>query len=224
MTDLMEVKMVDFDDGGEPQGRLMLWTVIAGLALIMTLGAVAGFFAQMDADGKSAFGTVGIVAMGLFATTIAGLAYVVWRNMGKMNKNAAAMTRRDRLNNKILLVFGAAGGAIGLVLAFTGDMSTQNPNAFSSDPIPAIVAVILAVVIGLIMPLLSYYWHLKVVDEQEEAAYRAGALIAMYAFWFTAPTWWLLWRGGLLPAPDGIALYMMTIVTALIVWLWKKYG
>jgi hypothetical protein len=73
------------------------------------------------------------------------------------------------------------------------------------------------------MPLMSWYWHARVIDELEADAYRSGAMLAMYAFWIVAPVWWLLWRGGMLPAPDGVALYLMTTFVALIIWFWKKY-
>lgn len=85
------------------------------------------------------------------------------------------------------------------------------------------LAIIMSVAIGVFMPAVTFYWHKNLVDEQEEAAYRFGALIAMCAFWFIAPVWWFLWRGGMLPEIDRIALYFITIFVALIVWFWKKY-
>ncbi|MFN3451451.1 MAG: hypothetical protein ACK4ZE_04775, partial [Sphingorhabdus sp.] len=119
---------------------------------------------------------------------------------------------------------GIFGGIIGLTLALSGNMDgISEPNVLANGPISPVLAVILAVAIGIVMPAITYYWHKHVVDEQEDAAYRAGALIAIYAFWFVAPVWWLLWRGGILPAPNGMALYLMTAFIALIVWSWKKY-
>ena len=141
----------------------------------------------------------------------------------KIKLSGDPLSRREKLNNRILIGCGIFGGLVALILLISGDVSAQNPNILSSDPISPVVAIILAIASGVLLPLLSWYWHAKVVDEQEEAAYRTGALIAIYAFWYIAPTWWLLWRGGILPAPDGIALYMMTTFIALFVWFWKKY-
>jgi hypothetical protein len=93
----------------------------------------------------------------------------------------------------------------------------------SNTAMPPVLAIILSIAIGVILPAITLYWHKRVVDEQEEAAYRVGVLIAIYAFWFIAPVWWFLWRGGMLPQPDGIALYVMTMFVALIVWFRKKY-
>jgi hypothetical protein len=101
--------------------------------------------------------------------------------------------------------------------------SGEAPSIFASVPIEPWVAVLLAAIVGIGMPILSWYWHARVIDEQEADAYRSGALIAIYAFWIVAPVWWLLWRGGMLPAPDGVALYLMTTFVALIIWFWKKY-
>ena len=128
------------------------------------------------------------------------------------------------MNNRIIWGYGIFGGIIGLTLALTGNMEAANePSPFASGPMSPMLAVILAVAIGVVLPAITFYWHKHVVDEQEDAAYRAGALIAIYAFWFVAPVWWFLWRGGILPQPDGVALYFMTAFIALIVWFWKKY-
>ena len=133
------------------------------------------------------------------------------------------MSRREQLNNRVIWGCGLVGGFIGLTLAFADTMGANDGNIFGNGALPPVVAIILSVVIGVVLPAVTFYWHKHVVDEQEDAAYRAGALIAIYAFWFVAPVWWLLWRGGVVPSPNGVALYLMTTFVALIVWSWKKY-
>ena len=223
MTNLTEADMMDRDEIAGSNGRRVLWMIVATFGIIMTGGAIAGFLAEMKSQGNNPLSQSGMIALAVFTAIIGGLAFTIWRNAQKIKLSADPLSRREKLNNRILIGCGIFGGLVALILLISGDVSAQNPNILSSDPISPVVAIILAIAIGVLLPLLSWYWHAKVVDEQEEAAYRTGALIAIYAFWYIAPTWWLLWRGGILPAPDGIALYMMTTFIALFVWFWKKY-
>ena len=223
MTNLVEAKMVDGDEIAGNNARRVLWVMVAGFGIIMTGGAIAGFLAAMNSQNNDPLSAAGMAVLTVFIGIILGLAYSIWRNVQKMKLSSDPLSRREKLNNRILIGCGIFGGLVALLLSISGDFSAQNPNAFSNDPISPTIAIILAVAIGVLLPILSWYWHARVVDEQEEAAYRTGALFAIYAFWFVAPSWWLLWRGGILPAPDGAALYMMTTFIALIVWFWKKY-
>jgi Kef-type K+ transport system membrane component KefB len=196
---------------------------VAGLGIVMTAGAIAGFLAEHQTNGGSALSVTAISALTTFAAIIICLAYAIWRNARMLKLSGELMTRRDKLYNRILAACAVSGGLIGLVLVISGDLSTQNPDMFSSDPISPAAAIGLAFLIGILLPLLSWYWHMRVIDEQEAQAYRSGALMAMYAFWFIAPIWWLLWRGGFVAEPNGIALYLMTTFIALIVWFREKY-
>jgi hypothetical protein len=223
MTDLTEVGMTDRDEGAASNGRRVLLMMLAGLGIIMTGGAIVGFLAAHNEDGGGALSVAGVIALGTFVAIIGGLAYSIWRNAQNLKQSGDPLTRRERLNNRIVAGSGVFGALLALVLAMAGDINAGNPDIFSDGPISPVIAIIVAFTFGVLAPLLSWYWHARVIDEQEDAAYRSGALLAIYAFWFVAPVWWFLWRGGILPAPDGVALYMMTTFIALIVWFWKKY-
>lgn len=223
MTNLTEAKIMQDEDNAPSNGRRMLWIIIASLGVIMTSGAIAGFLSEMQAQGDGTMDGTSFIVLGVFVAIIGGLAFIIWNLTQKMRTSGEKIPRREKLNNKILIGCGIFGGIIGLTLAMSENYAANETVLFGSSALPPIVAIILAAAIGIFMPVVSYYWHKNVVDELEEAAYRAGALFAMYAFWFVAPVWWLLWRGGILPSPDGGALYMMTMFVALIVWGWKKY-
>jgi hypothetical protein len=77
--------------------------------------------------------------------------------------------------------------------------------------------------IGLLLPAVSIYWHRHATDEVEADAYKTGALYALNVYMIGAPVWWFLWRGGLAPAPDGIAIYFITVATVGVIWLYRKY-
>lgn len=134
-------------------------------------------------------------------------------------------TPRERRSNAILLGAALLGVAIAIALALSG--SATGPHRLSDNilhaAIPPVLAMILAIVVAIIVPLLSEYWARKVADEQEMSAVRDGAYFAFYVYGCGAPAWWLLSRGGLAPAPDGIIIYYATILVFSVVWLWKKY-
>ncbi|RHW17330.1 hypothetical protein D1610_10140 [Sphingomonas gilva] len=179
---------------------------------------IAGIIVGHAEKGGGAMSTTLIALLAGVSLFAALCIYVSYRGLRSMSplKEAAP---RDRRNVVTLAVAGALGGVIAIVMLMAG----TSPSIFNDDPIPAGYAIALALLIGVPAPLISIYWHLRVADEQEAAAYNKGALLAIYAYWIGAPVWWLLWRGGLLPAPDGIAIYFCTIVAAGVVWLWLKY-
>lgn len=222
MTNLTESAMVDANDQGSNTQRA-LWMILCGLGIVMLLGAIAGFLAQHNEQGGGALSSTGLIVLGVFVSVILVLAFAIWKLFQQVRQSGERVPRREMLYNRILIGCGLFGGIIGVVLAATDTLGAEEATLFASGPIPPLMAVILSVAIGIIFPAISIYWHKHVVDEQEEAAYRSGALIAIYAFWYIAPVWWLLWRGGMLPAPNGVALYLMTTFVALIVWFWKKY-
>lgn len=223
MTDLTEFKMVEPIDDDASGGRSILWIMLSSLGIVMTAGAIAGFLAEHQSQGGGSIDTSGIIVLSVFAAIIAGLSYAIWRNGSKMKGRGGRLSRREKLNQRIILFSGLLGGAIAIALMASSTAEFGDPTVFSEAPIKPWMAILLSLIVGVGMPVLSVYWHNRVIDEQEADAYRSGALIAIYVFWIGAPVWWLLWRGGMVPAPDGITIYLITTFTALIVWFWKKY-
>jgi hypothetical protein len=209
------------DDGpavGGQIARVALMILAAGGALF-GIGVTAGLIAaHVDHGGGVTLEMTGLVAGALLFAAACG--YALWRLYRTAHAAAGAPTTRERRNRTVLIACGAMGGVIGLVLAMAG----PSPFAtFSNEPISPTLALLLAVPIAVVLPIVSIYWHRHVVDEQEAAAYNLGALIGVSAYFIGAPVWWLLWRGGLLPAPDGILIYFTTIAVTGLVWIWAKY-
>lgn len=223
MTNLTETNMTKLEEGRGSNARRVLWIALAGLGTIFMSGAIIGFLSQHQADGGGAMSAIAFGILALFIMMTGALAFIIWHNIRQLNASGEQMTTRERLNNRIIVAFSIVGGLIGIIVAISGNFGSQPTEIFSNGPISPVVAIGLAVVIGLLLPPASWYWHMRVIDEQEAQAYRSGTLLALYAFWIVAPIWWLLWRGGLVPAPDGVALYLMTTFIALIVWLYEKY-
>ena len=227
MTNLKETNMIDRDEIAGSNGHRTMWVIVSGLGIVMTAGAVAGYLAAHEAQGGGALGTAGIVTLCGFAAIIIGLAYAIWRNVSNMKASNEGLTRREKLNRKIVWGCGLAGGAIGLFLAFyetsVGNSDTGPALIFADSPMPPVIALILAFFWAVIMPIIAWFWHKRAIDEQEASAYRDGGYYAAYAFMIGAPTWWMLWRGGLAPEPDGVAIFMLFASLWTAVWFWKKY-
>ncbi len=227
MTNFMEAPMAKVENEGS-NGRRVLWMTVAGIGIVFTAGAIAGFMSEHQADDGGAMGGFALAVIGGFFAIIAGLAYAIWRNAKKLKASGEPMSKREKLNRNIILACGFLGGVMGAVVAMTGIANIPDNGA---DPLsilltgPMPVAVILPLVFfwGVIMPVIAWFWHTRAIDEQEASAYRDGGYYAAYAYLILAPVWWLLWRGGLLPEPDGVAIFLTFSLVWSAVWFWKKY-
>lgn len=131
-----------------------------------------------------------------------------------------------RANHALLAICGFLGGMVGLALAVSaltsGGDKADVADTMITGPLPAWVAVALALVWGVLLPIISWRWE-RVVDEHEREAYRQGAVAGFYMIGIGAPGWWLLARGGLVPPVDPIGLYIAVLSVTGAVWLWHKY-
>jgi hypothetical protein len=223
MTDLTESTMTEPTNDHGSNGRYILWMMVSGLGIVMTSGAVAGYLAKHYENGGGPLGTAGTIVMIVFAAIIGSLIYVLWRNGIKIRASSERLGRREKLNQRVMVGSGLLGAMIAIALLASSTLSGNEPSMFANTPIEPWLAILLAAIVGIGVPILSWYWHHRIIDEQEADAYRSGALIAAYVYWILAPTWWLLWRGRLVPSPDGVAIYMITMVVATAIWFSKKY-
>ena len=215
--------MFNADDDTGRNALRILGMILCGFGIIMLLGAITGFLSAHLEEGGGQLNIAGYAILAAFISVTLVLAFAIWRLFRQMKRSDQKVPQREKVYNRFLIGSFLFGGVTGLILALTGSFETNETTLFATGAMSPMLAIIMSVSVGLIMPAVTFYWHKNVVDEQEEAAYRFGALIAMYAFWFIAPVWWFLWRGGMLPEVNGIALYFMKIFVALIVWFWKKY-
>jgi len=215
--------MFNADDDTGRNALRILGMILCGFGIIMLLGAITGFLSAHMEEGGSALNTTDYAILAAFISVTLVLAFAIWRLFRQMKRSDQKVPHREKVYNRFLIGSFIFGGVTGLILALTGSFDETEAGLISNDAMSPMLAIILSIALGVIVPAITFYWHKNLVDEQEEAAYRFGALIAMYAFWFIAPVWWFLWRGGILPAIDGIVLYFITIFVVLIVWFWKKY-
>lgn len=113
--------------------------------------------------------------------------------------------------------------ALAAVLAlFVGAAGTDKPFAvFSNDPIPMWIAVV-AIPCWLVARLIREGWR-NSADEHERRASDLGRNAATGVFLAVTPAWWVAARAGLLPQPNAMALWMLTMVVSTIGWAWGRY-
>ena len=209
MMNLTEAAMTDNDGMGQSHGRRIMWIILASLGIVMLAGAIMGFLSERRAQGDGPLGTGGILVMLVFVALIASLAFSIWVNGRKIKSSGEPLTKKERLNRNILIGSISIGAVFGIFFVATGTLSTSSSTAvvFEGATLQPALALFLAFVWGVAMPAFSWFWHKRVIDEQEASASRDGGYYAAYAFLVGTPTWWGLWRGGLAPGPNGGAIF-----------------
>ena len=217
--------MTDIEDGAvaSPIWRWLRRTGLS-LALLFLVGIAIGIGIAHSEHGGGLTPVI-VSLFGAVALLFAGCAWLLLRDL-KRPTGEEPLTKKERLNRNLLIGSGAIGGAMGVVVvvAMLASGAEIRPDmAFSDAPLPAGVALVLVLVLGVLLPALSIYWHRSAVDEQEVDAYKTGALWGIYVYMIGAPVWWFAWRGGFAPEPNGIIIYFATITTMGVIWIWKKY-
>jgi hypothetical protein len=210
---------------GALTGRIAI-VALGGFGALLGAGVITGFIAARQEHGGGAMSGRDLLILAGAGLFVLGCLYAGWRAVLSLRAASAAggpPTPREGRYRMVMILAGLLGGAISLTLVLQNDALTGTPLSLLNGPLSPGVAIALALLVGVLLPALSIYWHLRAIDEQEAAAYNKGALFAMYAYWVGAPVWWLLWRGGLVAAPDGVLIYVATAIIATVTWFWAKY-
>ena len=118
---------------------------------------------------------------------------------------------------------GAFGGVLGAWMQMTQtDGATIELALLSNSALPANFAIGSSIVwvVGMAISLILYH---RSVDDHEERAYLWAGTAAWYTLTLAAPTWWVLHRASLAPAPDVMLLFLGALAVNATVWLWLKY-
>ena len=134
---------------------------------------------------------------------------------------AGPISPTTRKTNILFYVSGLVSvpGALAL---FYGAFSRENPRAFfSNSPISVGIAVV-AITSWLLSLAIAWWWYYS-ADEHERKAYDFGSLFGHGLFITVTPAWWVAARAGLLPAPDAMALWCVTMAVITVGWFWHRY-
>ncbi len=108
------------------------------------------------------------------------------------------------------------GLAIAMSLAFARPSGGSQANdLYSNGPLPTALAVTLALLWLVGMPLLSAIAR-RNMDEVERGLLQFGESVGFRFFTVAAPAWWLGYRGGVLPQPDVMILFVGVLIASFI--------
>lgn len=185
------------------------------LALVFLLGGAAGFTkAVLDHGGPS---TVDVVVLSVIVLLIMAVSWGLWRFLKKAKSGVEAPSvKRSRK-----LLYGAVG--LGVVLGILlGVGSDDGSQAVFEGPIDPVIAWASIAVWLVAVPIGTWLWW-KSVDEHEADAYRDGGLVALHAYIFIAPTWWMATRAGFAPPQDPMAVLLIVSAVWGGVWFARRY-
>ncbi|MGL4488817.1 MAG: PEP-CTERM sorting domain-containing protein [Rhizobiaceae bacterium] len=135
-------------------------------------------------------------------------------NIGEKNE----LKKRLRVWAGVATLAGA-GAVVGFLVAI---METDGPT-FMARQLDPNTAIWLALATALVLIFGSwFYW--RNIDEVERnsnivgTASGGGTLILCY------PPWFLLWKGGLVPEPSHVAMFLIVCVSGALVFLIKQYS
>ena len=196
--------------------HLILWS--AGLAFVLIAAGVIAIAASRlpDAGDATDFWAV------LIGTPITLLAtYGLWRTMPDFTMGEPRTARGNRMRWLIAAIV-LIGIAISLPINLA-DSGQGGKLLWGNGPIPQTPALIAVVMWGLSIPVVMVAGR-GVADEHTRAAGDFGMMVGFQTFAYTAPMWWMGWRGGFLPQPDVMILFIVAGGLSSAANLWKRFA
>ena len=205
-------------DGGSGAANVAV-LIVASLVALFTVAMMAGMIAAAsDHDGPHSAAFYAVFAVTL--AVAAGALWTVYRNRTALALPASPRMRKSRI---LLYICLAVGLVVGMGLALADGQDAADLGALISPSAPISPAVALALFAALMVSIaLSLRWHM-LLDEHERAAYDFGAVAALYVYFMVSMGWWLLARGGFVPAPNGYVIFWLVTFVWAVGWLVRRY-
>jgi len=204
--------------------RAALLLFMLGFIALQPMGAVAAILGNLNANefrGLGHWKTQGLILANalIFAGAIAGMVRAKpWRGMKPPDEPVSPSTRRTNL------LFGISGliSVVAAVVVFVGARSNAGTNPLWSNTrnLSPVIA-FAAIAIWLIALALAWWWYYS-ADEHERKANDVGFLVGGGLFMAVTPAWWIASRAGLLPPPDAMIIWYVSMVAMGIGWAWYR--
>lgn len=137
------------------------------------------------------------------------------KGMGPGEAAARAKSRRTMINFSVLALLGGATG-------FTAALIEQKDAPISAGgTMPGWFAILAATVLVVAVAAGSYAYH-RTMDELQRLDNYWAAALGTNVLLLGYPVWLILWKGGLLPAPDAMILFLAVLATTMIAYFWRK--
>lgn len=210
------------DDGQFPMGRywvhLMAWSLVLGLVL-------SGLTATLVAINRLIRGTPEghewmLAAGGIGVAAV--LAWPLWKYRPDFTMGEPRTPRGNRMR-LILVAVAILGPAMAFPLIAHIGPDGSPLNLFANTPLPARAVWPMLAIWAVGIPALIFFMR-RNLDDFTRAANDFGFMVGGQLFYFAAPLWWLGWRGGLLPRPDVMILFVATLIAVNFANLWKRHN
>ncbi|MES2905094.1 MAG: hypothetical protein V4696_12990 [Pseudomonadota bacterium] len=201
---------------------LIVTTIIFGL---FAVGMVAGFSYAVLEDGK--LPTKPLVWL-IFAAMVALVALVGWVLLSLFRSiYPERMSRFDKRYWKMWAIVIGLSFPIGIAVGVLGlsDQSGGFSLLLSNAPISPPTAILVSVV-GSILMIATLVIYFRAIDDHEERAYLWGSNVAFHFLALAFPFYWLLARGGLVPALTigaALLIVLLSCIVQAIVWALFKF-
>jgi hypothetical protein len=192
---------------------------LTGISWAVTLAVGLLFFADNFVWGSPrAWRIMSLLAVSLL---IGGAALWGLMRLKPWSGKGGPISPTTRKTNTLFHLSGLVAVPGGLALVF-GAFSRDNPyGLFSNSAISPGIA-IFAITSWLLSMAIAWWWYYS-ADEHERKAYDFGSLFGHGLFITVTPAWWVAARAGLLPKPDAMVLWCVTMGVITIVWFWHRY-
>jgi hypothetical protein len=207
------------EDRPTTSSKAAVMTFLLGIVALMGLVSAAQLVAWVifvdDFDWGSAQGRRVMIVLPV--SLLIGVA-ALWGFM-RVKPRGEPISPTTRKTNVLFLVSGLVAVPGVLSLAFG---TRQNAyGLFSDSPISPRIA-IFTITSWLLALALSWWWYFS-ADEHERKSYDFGSLFGHGLFITVTPAWWVAARAGLLPQPDAMVLWCVTMAVITIGWFWHRY-
>jgi MFS family permease len=232
----MMARNEDLHEDPPPSLKTVALSVLMGFVALFGLAAAAGVVGAMFATHTFLvpwpWQTTVILAAILLIS--AGAIWGLWRlkPWKRSDEPVSPATRRTRRLywlTELVIALALLALIYGTQLVHRKDLpfgvfshNLDGPSGMFSDlAIPpgiaifAITSWVLAMAIGL--------WRYLSADEHERKANDFGKLVGFRLFYTATPAWWVAARAGLLPQPNAMFLWFVTLWVVAIISFWRRY-
>ncbi len=138
-------------------------------------------------------------------------------SMAEVDWEVRARQRRRRFNMVVGTLFGI-GLLSGLLVGFFED---EQAGLLSASSIPPWLAVISAAMF-LVSTTFGSWKLMQVSDELARVIHTKTTVMAGNAMLIAYPTWFILWKGGIVAEPDALWLFLIGMAASVIAYAYYK--